>query len=550
MLLSLGCQLLVLRMKAYRKLSEWKDQTSRPAKGDGGHSNNSHVLQKARKGDPLLPDSQNDANRSQDVSSFYAPSSTETRRNQPGESHGVHANISESLQRASADIAVFSQNRHHNEFLPRTDLQSLLTISEAMPSLLLKELDRQTEHKYELREQNSQLMKQSDRLKEENALFESRIIGLEQDLKDQKAMLERQLEDQCSKFDQEWGKREKKYEEETRHLKETHSTELESSRLQQQGIQSQLIDNHKREKSKLEQAIVAPSDRFQPLPDSMLQERLSQLRRSVGRLARSLSRSERGFDAETLGRAFTRPESIEFINRSDKRHWKFAVESEIWAILWQGFFAIPFGFGALGRHGERLAQDWADLFETGSKGLPSRGAKTCSLLDSGQVSAHMDRKPCHPMPDSITEKWRSTMFETLRLGFSEDAGAHAANPQLKQGYDENWTNVCEKLSGVIEQISPVNRSTEIGEIAVEAQSFAMDVGSSRARLELLVPPRTRVAQTSYAFEDCVERGTNDSLREGVVELVVAPGLRKQGDHRGARMDCHVDLLPALVYLRG
>ena len=170
------------------------------------------------------------------------------------------------------------------------------------------------------------------------------------------------------------------------------------------------------------------------------------------------------------------------------------------------------------------------------------------LTKLGPKPAHSATSSWLPKPDSVTEKWRSTMFETIRLGLSEAAGLHSSSAELKQAYNDNYVDACERLQNLFDQIVSTDKSGEIKLVASKAQGLAVDIGISRARLDLTLPaPQRPITQAMCAFEDCRERGIHGSER-GVVELLVAPGLRKTGDIRGGAMDKSADLLPALVCL--
>jgi hypothetical protein len=113
--------------------------------------------------------------------------------------------------------------------------------------------------------------------------------------------------------------------------------------------------------SRLQVALLRPVDSFEPLTDGNAENRLEDLRHLVRALART---SMEGVDHGLLGEAFGQ---TSFIQSEKKQARKYILESFLWTVVVDNFFAHP--FSAFGDHGDSLSTTWTQLFETGRFGV-------------------------------------------------------------------------------------------------------------------------------------------------------------------------------------
>jgi hypothetical protein len=287
------------------------------------------------------------------------------------------------------------------------------------------------------------------------------------------------------------------------------------------------------EKACLQDALATTADQFEPISDRDLKHQFSVLRDIVGTLARS----PLGVDAEKLGQAFAQTSLVQAMPR---KHYKFVLESVLWAILIDGIFLTP--FKVFGDHGERFAQ----LFQT-------RMFKSLHLIricTSNIRTGHVPTQaaPDCPQLDVPTEKWRSFTFELLRARL-ENTNMHSVDEDIKKSYEDNVSKVSRALRHAVSQVCPQGGQADIRDIVNKACSLALDFGMQRCRLRLIAPRLNETVSRSYsnAYKDVNDVNNLDPAKSAV-KLVVWPGLRKTGDAHGGRLEESVDLYPAGVYL--
>ena len=124
-----------------------------------------------------------------------------------------------------------------------------------------------------------------------------------------------------------------------------------------------------------------------------------------------------------------------------------------------------------------------------------------------------------------------------------------ADDMIRENYETNVANVFQSLSALFRRVSSQDRQFEIRNIVDKACSAALDWGEQRCRLELFAPGlKHRVSRQSIKTYEDMNGDNGASLAEGIVQLVVSPGLRRTGRVRGDAFDEVLDLCPAAVYL--
>jgi len=132
---------------------------------------------------------------------------------------------------------------------------------------------------------------------------------------------------------------------------------------------------------------------------------------------------------------------------------------------------------------------------------------------------------------------------------AKNAITRPADEMIRKNYERNLAKIVQSLSTLFSHVSSQDRQAEIRNIVDMACSLVLGCGEQRCRLELFAPGlQHKVSrQNIKTYKDM--NGDNDpSLAEGIVQLVVSPGLRRIGDGRGSSLDQIFDLCPAAVYL--
>jgi hypothetical protein len=137
----------------------------------------------------------------------------------------------------------------------------------------------------------------------------------------------------------------------------------------------------------------------------------------------------------------------------------------------------------------------------------------------------------------------------LRHATIENTIKRPTDDMIRENYETNVAKVFQSLSALFRRVSSQDRQFELRNIVDKACSVALDWGEQRCRLELIAPGLEHKVsrQNIKTYEDM--NGDNDpSLAEGVVRLVVSPGLRRTVRGRGSSLGEVLDLCPAAVYL--
>jgi hypothetical protein len=122
---------------------------------------------------------------------------------------------------------------------------------------------------------------------------------------------------------------------------------------------------------------------------------------------------------------------------------------------------------------------------------------------------------------------------------------------IRKNYESNVAKIFRSLSTMVSQVSSQDRQADIRSIIDTACSLAFDFGEQRCRLELFAPGLNhKVSRQNVKTYRDMNGDNNPSLEEGIVQLVVSPGLRRTGGGYGSSptLDEVLDLYPAAVYL--
>lgn len=285
------------------------------------------------------------------------------------------------------------------------------------------------------------------------------------------------------------------------------------------------------EKARLQDALLSAADKFRPISDRDFEFQFNVLKNSVATLARSPLK----VDAERLGEAFGQSD---FVRTLDKRHYKFVLESAIWATLVNGIFSTP--FKVFGPYGERFTAAWIQFISISKHGW-IRPYQTEEILNQTDIA--------WPQPESLSEKWRSLAVEELRSKLSTQGCIQPFAGDAKKSYEDNVAMVSVGVAESLSRVCSQEKAMEICDIVDKACCLAMDMGMQRSRLQLFAPQLSdkvsRHCTKTYIEVNCDNEPETTS---GTVRLVVRPGLRKMGDGQGDCLDQTTDLCPAGLYL--
>ena|SRR2546423_612804 len=137
----------------------------------------------------------------------------------------------------------------------------------------------------------------------------------------------------------------------------------------------------------------------------------------------------------------------------------------------------------------------------------------------------------------------------MRHAVTKNTTERPANEMIRKSYERNTAKILQSLSEVVLRVSSQDRQADLRKILDQARYLALDCGEQRCRLEFFAPSvKQKISmQNTKTYKD-MNGDNNPSLAEGIVQLVVSPGLRRTGDGRGGSLDEVSDLCPAAVYL--
>jgi hypothetical protein len=211
------------------------------------------------------------------------------------------------------------------------------------------------------------------------------------------------------------------------------------------------------------------------------------------------------------------------------RGQKLLLRSVLWSIIVEGVFSTP--FRAFGTYGDHLYETWTTLF------APSQDP----LLDGW------------PRVDALAEKWRYATVDRLQRTLMASTENMTQSSQLEQSKNANITGMAAQLATLF---SPGSNDTQtlfnrLQAMLDNASGFAISIALERCRVRVFVPPATRFLGSKKP-RDCkdvkdVHPGDEAEIPFGDAEFVVAPGLSKEGNARGGKLDDRMVLTKAMVY---
>jgi hypothetical protein len=279
---------------------------------------------------------------------------------------------------------------------------------------------------------------------------------------------------------------------------------------------------HEREKVKqAERDMCLSVDNFQAMQDKELQDQFYELTTEIEGLSRLTSVPDFVEQAGAMGFNVRLPPNIL------PRDRKLLFQSILWNIIIDGIFLTP--FRVFGAYGDPIYQVWKALF-------------------SVQDNAFLE----WPDPDPLAEKWRYTTVDRLRLAQSPVTCPHSQQEEIRTSYHDHMSTLTSTLSSLF-SFPPVNSNsqglaTRLHELLNQASEFAIHIGLQRCRVRVFLPstfgPRS---QLDPDYVKGVYPGSELEMAYAASEFVVAPGLVKEGNSRGGKLQERVPLTKAVVY---
>ncbi|VBB79391.1 Putative protein of unknown function [Podospora comata] len=248
--------------------------------------------------------------------------------------------------------------------------------------------------------------------------------------------------------------------------------------------------------------------------DRSLKEEYRALKRSVDTITFNLGPMtiDRNIDA------------VSFLEREGKGQERLFVKALIWAMILDGFFSAPYGFGALGPGGNggplfELYRRWKGIVEgDGSK-------------DENGPLGQNEFGPLYR--DRYANSWRSATFQSiLYAAAAKDADGNSLATGVSRTVQVNRQRVQDNMLAMLKSVCRGDVSKEIQEeltVAVgRASELAIVFGAHRANVCFSTPNRGDAVELGREFVDCQDSDGSKGVTV-TVELPVLPALFIIGD---------------------
>lgn len=308
---------------------------------------------------------------------------------------------------------------------------------------------------------------------------------------------------------------EQTHQKELRALGQTHRTNIDD--LSQQ--HSADVQHERLKVKAAEEDMRMSVDYFQALQDDELRNRFYKLSIEVENLSRLPPASDFIYRVKMMGI------DIPSLDVLPGRDQKLLLQSILWTVIVNGIFRTP--FQVFGTYGDSVFQTWTTLF-----------------------SHDLDLD--WPKPQLLAEKWRYTTTERLKRLLDSSNTPQAQYQQARASYQSNISSLIASLAGLFSSHSKTNNaqglSARLHDLLDQASRFAILISSERCRVRVFLPSGlgARSRRESKDVKD-VYPGNETEMPYGTAEFVVAPGLSKEGNSRGGKLEERDVLSKAVVY---
>ncbi|CAI9626554.1 unnamed protein product [Alternaria burnsii] len=282
-------------------------------------------------------------------------------------------------------------------------------------------------------------------------------------------------------------------------------------------------DSLREQKAALQRELLAGVEKGEVTTD----EHFAQEYRNLAGLIKTSSRSIRlEPDVDVIGAlgSVVLLKNVARGERMSRVQKKYTIEAWTWSVLLGLVFRDPFiMFGTMT---EILRSLWSVLF---------------------------DRLPDHdwPAPSVLCETWRYTTMERLVGGIVDpkiitQRMMKEKYQPLEQSLINARDNVVEVMNIGLAAVSSQIDVSELHQIVDKAFELTMHMSFQRARFQVTYP---RIGdEFNPQSMKSIPGSDGEELNEGIVALVVNPGLTKWGDAHGKNLDHRYDIVASLVQL--
>ncbi|KAK4174677.1 hypothetical protein QBC36DRAFT_191735 [Triangularia setosa] len=249
--------------------------------------------------------------------------------------------------------------------------------------------------------------------------------------------------------------------------------------------------------------------------DRSLKEEYRALKRSVDTITFNLG-------PITIDRSI---DAASFLEREGKGQERLFVKALIWAMILDGFFSVPYGFGALGPGG--TGGPLSELYRSWKKMLEGDGPK-----DEAGPLGQTEFEPFYR--DRYANSWRSATFQSaLYTATARDVdGNVVVNTGIGKVVQDNRQRVQNNTLAMLKSVCSNEVSQEIEEELAAAMARASELaiifGAHRANVCFGIPKRGDAVELGREFVDCQD-GDMQRGATVTVELPVLPALFTIGD---------------------
>ncbi|KAK4205551.1 hypothetical protein QBC40DRAFT_320502 [Triangularia verruculosa] len=417
------------------------------------------------------------------------------------EMHTMEFQLQESMHKQEAS---FAKERQAQEDKADSKLKMLYQEMESMRDRLKR--DHETEKMVWL--EQMQVLK--NELQDQAKKYEVHIRGLERDNTERLRALRHQqqleLDDARAKYQNEIRCRAD--EADAKFAAYTTMRDEQAARERQQ-FERQIAD--------LNQVLMEKPGDFdlRLVSDRSLKEEYRALKRSVDTITFNLG-------PITVDRSI---DTASFLEREGKGQERLFVKALIWAMIIDGFFSVPYGFGALGpgNNGGQLFE----LYRRWKKMLEGDGPK-----DEAGPLGQSEFEPFYR--EKYANSWRSATFQSILYATTaKDAdGNTVVSSGIGKVVYDNCQRVQDNALAMLKSVCNNNVSQEIQEelatAMVRASELAIVFGAHRANVCFGIPKRGDSVELGREFVDCQD-GHEKKGTTVTVELPVLPALFMIGD---------------------
>ena len=199
------------------------------------------------------------------------------------------------------------------------------------------------------------------------------------------------------------------------------------------------------------------------------------------------------------------------------------MQNTLWVILYKKIFCTP--FRVLGEEGKALELEWVKKHPQGELLCGC----TVSMTKFAEDKRSNGAAALCPRPTKASEKWRYEAMKECVEATTEPGMDGKANHNVKEGYELTLKEITDALCYELARVALIDRSDKqrMRLLVTKAAQLWLEVGQQRCRMFLLM---------SNSGREPAQSGPTSLDRDGRMELVVVPEVRRLGNVQGDRLD--------------